>query len=132
MTYNNYKIFFRCLEATALMAPRGDGSSWALLMVGAALLRSTRWSKPCGHQGRMGESTPSSSVRISRGLLEHFLQRPGMMGVRISTRSRDIERLFRFSFGRCRGAGVLATYILVAEVQDLFNCGRGSLIVRQR
>ena len=106
------------MEATAFIAPRGGSSSWALLKVGAAVLRSiTRWSEPCGHHGRMGESRPSAPDRLLRGLLEHFLQRPGMMGVRIRARSKDMERLLSFSFRRGRGAGVLArNFPFVAKV----------------
>ena len=83
-------------------------------MVGTAEVTSrSRSSDPWEHHGRTGES------RSSLALLEQAVQRPGMMGVLGSCpRSKDIDRLIRFSFGRILVAGVLAmNFPFVAKIQ---------------
>ena len=118
-------IFLSRFAIETFMAPRVGCSKRRLLIVGEAVLTSLEMEgspEPWGHHGNIGDSWLSSpTARLTWGLLEQVLQRPGMMGVLTSWRSRDIERLFfPPTIGRILVVGVLVTNIfpLVAEIHQ--------------
>ena len=83
------------------------------------------------HLDQISSSVDTSSAPC-RGLLEQVLQRPGMMGVLTSWRSRDIERLFfPPTIGRILVVGVLVTNVfpLVAEIQQYILCSLTKLYI---
>ena len=123
----------------AFLAQFGVSPVWrsrALLMVGELVPSSLEMegsSVPWGHQGSIGDSWLSSPAgRLTWGLLEQVLQRPGMMGVLTSWRSRDIDRLFfPLTIVRNLVAGVLVTNIFsfIPEIQYYTLCRLTKVLV---